>query len=219
MDTKSRGLILRVRPLTDSSLIVHWLTPDYGRLSTVAKGARRPQSAFRGKLDLFYDADFAFQFSRRSDLHILREVTLRATHPALRQDLDLLRQAAYATQLVELATERETPLPVVFELVDDFLRRLASPASAEVNILAFEARLLAELGLFPALDNQPLQPGSKSILLKWQESSGPLMNNMALSSEQVREISQFLLRLLAGHLDRLPKGRAAFLDPRAPHRP
>ena len=31
-----------------------------GRISTVAKGARRPKSPFAGKLDLFYEADFSY---------------------------------------------------------------------------------------------------------------------------------------------------------------
>ena len=66
------GLILRTRPLTETSLIIHWLTPTFGRLATVAKGARRPKSPFLGRLDLFYEADFSFSRSRRSDLHILR---------------------------------------------------------------------------------------------------------------------------------------------------
>ena len=77
------GLVLRTRPLTETSLIVHWLTPGLGRLATVAKGARRPKSPFRGKLDLFYLADFSFSRSRRSELHTLREVSLRETHSAL----------------------------------------------------------------------------------------------------------------------------------------
>ena len=48
----SHGIILRTRPLTETSLIVHWLTPELGRLATVAKGARRPKSPFAGKLDM-----------------------------------------------------------------------------------------------------------------------------------------------------------------------
>ena len=75
------GVVLRTRLLTETSLIVHWLTPGAGRLATVAKGALRPKSPFRGKLDLFYHADFTFSRSRRSDLHTLREVSLRETHP------------------------------------------------------------------------------------------------------------------------------------------
>src|SRR3982751_3102006 len=108
MTETSTGLILRTRPLTDTSLIIHWLTPEFGRLSTVAKGARRPKSPFRGKLDLFYLADFSFQRSRRSELHTLREVNLLETHAALRQDLGYLQQASYCARLIEQATERET---------------------------------------------------------------------------------------------------------------
>ena len=105
------GLVLRTRPLTETSLIVHWLTPTLGRLATVAKGARRAKSPFRGKLDLFYLADFSFSRSRRSELHTLREVSLRETHSGLREDLGLLQQASYCAALVEQATETETPLP------------------------------------------------------------------------------------------------------------
>ena len=91
MSENAIGLVLRTRPLTDTSLIVHWLTPEFGRLATVAKGARRPKSPFAGKLDLFYLADFSFQRSRRSELHQLREVSLRETHAAIRKELEHLQ--------------------------------------------------------------------------------------------------------------------------------
>ena len=127
MDEKSSGLILRTRLLTETSLIVHWLTPDLGRIATVAKGARRPKSPFRGKLDLFHVADLSFARSRRSDLHTLREVAIRETYPALRQDLQLLRQAAYGAQLLEQTTETETPLPGMFQLMLGLLTFLTTP--------------------------------------------------------------------------------------------
>src|SRR2546427_1358320 len=115
------GVVLRTRPLTETSVIVHWLTPALGRLATVAKGARRPKSPFRGKIDLFYLADFSFTRSRRSELHSLREVGLRETHQALRQELAYLEQASYCAALIEQTTETETPLPVIFELMSGFL--------------------------------------------------------------------------------------------------
>ena len=73
--TSASGLILRVRPLTETSLITHWLTPELGRVATVAKGARRPKSPFRGKLDLFYEADFSFTRSRRSEYTTSRSLS------------------------------------------------------------------------------------------------------------------------------------------------
>src|SRR5690349_13920318 len=121
------GLILRTRPLTETSLIVHWLTKECGRISTVAKGARRPKSPFRGKLDLFYLADFSFSRSRRSDLHTLREVGLLETHNHIRQQLTALRQACYGVALIEQATESDTPIPAALELFLGFICALAVP--------------------------------------------------------------------------------------------
>ena len=110
MIERTTGLILRTHLLTETSLIAHWLTRDFGRIGTVAKGARRPKSPLRGKLDLFYLAEFSFQRSRRSELHSLREVSLLDTHEAIRRELGHLRQASYGARLIEQTTETETPV-------------------------------------------------------------------------------------------------------------
>src|SRR2546423_3806925 len=146
MEERSTGIILRTRPLTETSLIVRWLTPDLGRLSTVAKGARRPKSPFRGKLDLFYLADFSFTRSRQSELHNLREVNLRETHSKIREDLGWIRQAAYCAMLIEQTTETETPLPSVFDLTSGLLKHLPQQAPQPQTIFSFELKLLDELG-------------------------------------------------------------------------
>jgi DNA repair protein RecO (recombination protein O) len=161
MTESATGLILRTHPLTETSLIVHWITPAFGRISTVAKGARRAKSAFRGKLDLFYLADFSFQHSRRSDLHALREINLREPHAFLRRDLGLLRQAAYAAALVMQSTEKETPLPEIFRLVLEFLSGIAGAPALPQSTFAFEFRLLRELGLEPDPAERRLTPGAQ----------------------------------------------------------
>src|SRR5260370_12382102 len=122
MDQRTTGRTLHTRPLTETSLIVHWLTPDLGRIATVAKGARRPKSPFRGKLDLFYEADLSFAPSRRSELHLLREVSLRETHPRIRRELGAFQQPAYFAALLEDTSEMDPPPPGLFELMTVLLR-------------------------------------------------------------------------------------------------
>ena len=121
---QTHGLILRTRPFTETSLIVEWLTPQFGRIRTVAKGARRSKSPFRGKLDLFYEADLSFSRSRRSELHTLCEVGLRDPHAALRGELAYVQQASYGAALIEQTTETGTPLPEIFKLMQSFLNHL-----------------------------------------------------------------------------------------------
>jgi len=211
MIESATGLILRTRPLTETSLIVHWLTPQSGRIATVAKGARRAKSPFAGKLDLFYRADFSFSRSRRSDLHALREVSLRDPQSALRRDLRRLRLAAYAAGFIESATETETPLAGIPELMNGFLDCLCHHPPATPMIFTFELKLLHELGLAPDLGESRLTPGAKQIVRTLTQGDWPAVLRLKLTPAQSNELQQFLHGFLIFHLGHLPKGRAGAL--------
>ena len=207
MVERTQGLILRTRPLTETSLIVQWLTPDAGRIATVAKGARRSNSPFRGKLDLFYLADFSFSRSRRLDLHTLREVLLRETHTALREQLAYLQQACYSAALIEQTTETETPLPGIFQLLAGLLDHLPVQPPQPQTIFTFELKLLNELGLKPDLARSKLTAGAKGIVSALSATDWPAVSRLKLSEAQVAELRQFLHGFLIFHLGRIPKGR------------
>jgi DNA repair protein RecO (recombination protein O) len=206
------GLVVRTRPLTETSLIVHWLTPSIGRLATVAKGARRPKSPFRGKLDLFYLADFSFSRSLRSELHTLREVSLRETHHRLREDLGLLQQASYCAALVEQATETETPLPRVFDMMLGLLRQLLAHPPQPQTVFAFELKLLTDLGLAPDLEIARLNPGTKQLVKSLTENDWVFASRLRPSEAQTAEMGHFLHGFLIYHLGRIPKGRQAAME-------
>ena len=206
------GLVLRTWPLTETSLIVHWLTPALGRLATVAKGARRPKSPFHGKLDLFYLADFSFTRSRRSELHTLREVQLRETHNILRQELASLRQAAYCSGLIEQATETETPLPALFILMTELLGHLPSQPARPESLFAFELKLLEDLGLQPDMDRSKMLPGTKEVVRALARSDWPTIRRLRASPAQVTELRQFLHGFIVFHLGKIPAGRDAALN-------
>jgi DNA repair protein RecO (recombination protein O) len=206
MIESATGIILRTRPLTETSLIVNWLTPAHGRISTVAKGARRPRSPFAGKLDLFYLADFSFARSRRSELHTLREVSLRETHTVLRTELGYLQQAAYCASLIEQATERETPLAAAYELLGGLLDHLPRQAPLPQTVFAFELKLLHELGLAPELEGSKLTPGTRQIAAALSTGDWAASVRLKPSAAQTAELRHFLHGFLLYHLGRLPKG-------------
>jgi len=207
MDERATGIIFRTRLLTETSLIVHWLTRDFGRIATVAKGARRPKSPFRGKLDLFYLADFSFARSRRSELHTLREVVLRDTHEALRNELAYLKQASYCAALIEQTTETGTPLPGAYELFHGLLGHLPQRPPQPFTVFAFELKLLNEMGLKPDLDKTNLKPGTKQVVNALSTGDWPAVSRLKLSEAQATELSQFLHGFLIFHVGRIPKGR------------
>jgi DNA repair protein RecO (recombination protein O) len=212
MIESATGIILRTHPLTETSLIVQWLTPSFGRLATVAKGARRSKSPYAGKLDLFYEADFSFSRSRRGELHALREVSLRQTNSPLREDILKLRQAAYAVAFIAQATEAETPLAPIFELFQIFLKAVTSHEATSQTVFAFELKMLRELGLEPDWSQTALSAGTKKVteaLLQRDFASG---FGVKLAVSQASELRHFLHGFIIFHLGKLPRGRAQALS-------
>jgi DNA repair protein RecO (recombination protein O) len=210
MDERTTGLILRTRPLTETSLIVHWLTPDLGRVATVAKGALRPKSPFRGKLDLFYLADFSFRRSLRSELHNLSEASVLDFHSNLRQSLERLQHAAYFAKLIEQATEPDTPVPGLYDLLLSALKILTETPQNALTVYAFETKLLYQLGLKPDFRKTEISPGSAEILERITAANWTIIRRIKLSETQTREMGKFLAGFINYHLGKIPQGRPIY---------
>ncbi|MCS7090741.1 MAG: DNA repair protein RecO [Verrucomicrobiota bacterium] len=194
MDERAQGLIVRTLPLTETSLIVHWITREHGRLTTVARGARRPRSPFSGRLDLFCLHELVFHRSRRSELHLLREVCLLSAHPGLRTDPDRLRLACEAVRRLEQATEPESPLPAAFDLLMGLLQYLeVHPARGRLR-LAFELRLLTLLGWDPSRLMQRLSPRAQELAGALFTRAWGELDTLSPWPEVVQEVRQFLDR-------------------------
>jgi len=211
MSESTTGLVLRTRLLTETSLIVHWLTKDFGRLNTVAKGARRPKSAFHGKLDLFYGAELSFIRSRRSDLHTLAEVSLQETHRELRCEMGYLQQASYCAALIEQTTETETPLPAVFYLFEGLLANLPKTPPQPRTIFAFELKLLNDLGLAPDVSKTNLSAQARRLVEDLIQADWPGLAALKPAQPEIVGVRQFLHGFLIYHLGKLPSGRNAAL--------
>jgi DNA repair protein RecO (recombination protein O) len=211
MQEQTTGLILRTRPLTETSLIVHWLSRDAGRVATVAKGARRLKSPLRGKLDLFFLAEFTFQRARRSELHTLREVVLLKTFPGLRTHVDRLTRAAYGAAFIELTTEMDTPVPELFDLMRGFIDHISAAPATALSVCAFELKGLSLLGLQPGLDRESLAPSVQSLARALIQAQWDSLAEIAPPTSDIRALNRMLHGFLIYHLGRLPRGRAEAL--------
>jgi DNA repair protein RecO (recombination protein O) len=143
----SAAILLRKTKLTETSLILTWLTESHGKLKTVAKGARRPKSRFAGTLDLFYLCEIQLSRSRKSELHILRESVLREPFENLRFDYQRVALAGYFVELLETVTEPEHPAPELYDLLKRALGHLNTAPVSLRALLHFELELARMLGV------------------------------------------------------------------------
>lgn len=142
-----RGTIIRLTKLTETSLIVHWMSEENGLIKTVAKGARRARSPFAGRLDLFVQADFEWGRSRAGELHQLREVSVVDFREGLRRQYRDAVVAGYFGQLLEMVLEPDHPEPEMWDLLGRGLGYLAREGADRRALFHFEREVARILGL------------------------------------------------------------------------
>lgn len=63
-ENRDDALLLRRIPYSDTSLICHFLTAQHGRITLMARGARRPKSSFRASLEPLHDLQISWRSGR-----------------------------------------------------------------------------------------------------------------------------------------------------------
>ncbi|MES2474513.1 MAG: DNA repair protein RecO [Verrucomicrobiota bacterium] len=144
----TQAIVLRLTRLTETSLIVHWFTVEFGLVKTVARGARRSKSPFNGQIDLFFGGEISFGQARGAgDLHHLREVATDRWREGLRRNYTTTLLAGYCCQLIEMAVEPEHPDPDLHDLLRRVLDHLDLTEPSLKSLLHFESELARLLGV------------------------------------------------------------------------
>jgi DNA repair protein RecO (recombination protein O) len=149
---RTEAVVLRSIRYGEADRILHVYTPHHGRLSAIAKGARRARSRFGGRLEPFFHVR-AMLHEGRSELLTVTGVDTIATHARLREQAATLDAAARACDAVSRLFETTDPHAEVFRLLVNELALLHSdPAQARPgNGLAFRLKLLLAAGIVPQL--------------------------------------------------------------------
>ena len=205
---RAEGIVLRCQPVTETSLIVTWFTREFGKLKTLAKGARRAKSPMRGKLDLFYRDELLFLRSRRSDLHLLHECFLEEPHAALRMSVERVGVASYMCELVELAMAVEDANPKVFDLLEQGLEGVEEDVGAAA-VIWFELQLLAACGWAPRWLEAD---GTNRMLQSLATAKWTAVQRVQLSGAQVAQAREVLEGFWEEQVGRRPRsGRWLFV--------
>jgi len=151
MIERTEALALKITPYSKTSQVVTWLTPAWGRLVTIAKGACRPKSSFLGQYDLFYTCELLFYRRERNAVHILREASSLNTRSAFRDNWKAAMCASYICDMALRISQENHGQPELYELVERSLDHLCREKVRPQFIAWFELQLMNLLGMAPHL--------------------------------------------------------------------
>ena len=159
MLTKDLAICIRAIDYSETSQIVTFFTKANGKIDAIAKGSKRPKSAFDGPIEIFSHGRIVFSDTKRDKLATLTEFESAsggAGFTSLSHDLAVLNCCLFAAELLNKMTHDYDPHP---ELFDSFLEFLQNATDKEYKnqmpalLILFQLSLLKEVGLQPVLNS------------------------------------------------------------------
>jgi len=146
---RTEGIVLRRKDFGESDRILVLFTRKMGRVSVIAKGARKPSSKISGHLELFMRSSFLI--SRGRNLHILTQAEMIDDFEPLRKDLSGIGTGSYVVELVDAVTYEEGSNVKLYDLLVSTLDSLSTGKDPGIVIRYYELHLLDLVGFRPEL--------------------------------------------------------------------
>jgi len=145
------AIVLRRLDYGEADRILTLLTREHGKLSAIARGARKSQ-ARAGALDLFGRS--RMMLAKGHNLDVVAQVERRGDARHISGDMQRTAYASLVAEVVDKVLEDRHPVDDVFDLVVETLDRLNLPSrSSRADACWFLMRILDLLGYQPQLQD------------------------------------------------------------------
>jgi DNA repair protein RecO (recombination protein O) len=204
---RSEAIVLRSIRYGEADRILHLYTPVYGRISAIAKGARRSRSRFGARLEPFFHSRMLLHQGRGELLTVTSADTVSA-HRRLRDHAETLDAAARACDAVGRLFDSSEPHPEVFALLANHLTLLSADAghARSETGLAFRLKLLLAAGIVPQL-GACAECGEREHLRGFSAAAGGVVCNAceATGFPLHEDAYRFLIGALGAPLAQVPQ--------------
>lgn len=145
--------MLRTIHYGDYDSIATFFTLEYGKISLIAKGARKSLKRFSGILELFSALNLVWTQGRGRGLPVLQEASMVLAFEHLRSDITRTAYASYWCELVYQWMRQEHKQPAVYALLEHILTQLNAAALPEKILhIAFQLHFMQLNGFGPSLE-------------------------------------------------------------------
>jgi DNA repair protein RecO (recombination protein O) len=145
-------VLLRKRAYGDDDVITVLFSRSRGKLTAIAKSAKKSRKRFGGILELFSVLTVVLASGRGRGLAILQEASVQEPFAGIRGDVLKTAYASYWVELVDEWMEPGQPSRELFDLLACVLGKLdTGDAPAGFLSILFQLRFMALAGLSPEL--------------------------------------------------------------------
>jgi len=148
----SPAIMLSRRDFGDYDLIITFFTLKRGKISVIAKAAKKSAKRFLGILELFSVLDIVCSSGRRSGLFVLQEAALKYPFQGIREDIIKTAYASYWAELTNEWMEQAETQKQLYHLLKHVLCELDRGRISEMALsIQFQIKFMALAGFCPNL--------------------------------------------------------------------
>jgi len=145
---KTKGIIIAENNTGDFDKMLTMITPDLGKISCAARGARRPKSALMAGTQLLTFGEYIMY--KGANAYNINSCELIEIFYNIRIDLDKLRIAAYILKIInDVTTENQNSYKILQLLLNTLYTISETDKDVDMIVSIFRLRLLKILGFSP----------------------------------------------------------------------
>ena len=141
------AIVLKRIDLGEKDRILTLFSREHGKISAVAKGARRPGSKLGGTSEPFTYSKMLLSSGR--DLDVLSQAEIKESFPHVKAGIPSVAHGVYLLELVNSFLDQRQPNLDIFDTLLSAMYVLESGTDPEISARYFEVQLLAILGYEP----------------------------------------------------------------------
>ncbi len=206
MIVSTDAVVLRTVNYSETSIIVTLFTKNSGKITLMAKGARKPKSPFAAQLEPMNILNINYFHKDSRNIQLLKESTFIDNSMSIRETYESLNYGLSIVEILDKLLQEYDVDPIIYRLCIKTLSAIKdSLAQYDIIFSFFLLQLSIRLGFMPELNRccnctQPLETA------KFDEHRGELMCENCVHGGEIKFSAgtiKLLQALIKTHIDNL----------------
>lgn len=203
MLVESKGLILKVFPYSNTSIICNIFTNNFGKLTLMVKGVRKPKKPLLSIIQPFNLVEIQYYYKKNRGIQLIKEADIVISFDKLRANFNSILFGSIILGIINKVFEKEYPNEIIFRLIYKTLNKLSKDNNQnKIMFLFFLFHLNKQLGFMPTLKNNlELSESSKFFLNDINKTHINDIFDIKVVDENLLECYYFIIHFMKIHIN------------------
>ena len=199
----SKGLVLKVFPYSNTSIICNIFTNNYGKLTFIVKGIRKPKQPLLSIIQPFNLIELQYYYKKDRGIQLIKEADIIISFEKLRNNFSTIIIGSTILNIINKVFEKEYSNDIIFRLIYKTLNKLSRiNYYNKLYFIFFIFHLNKQLGFMPDMDEIKIRINNEGAIFLNQinETHIDELSNIEIDNEILKKTYNFLIFFMKHHI-------------------